>query len=286
MHRYGLRTVATAMAIVLALGLAIAGLGIAYAQQDNVTDNSPGTPRPGHIHAGSCADLGKIDYALNPATIDNLAEDAKPSAGASFQGADTALPALASTTTVEASLSDILSQPHAINFHMSADDLGTYIACGDLGGFVRDGVLYVGLAPVNGSGFAGTATLTDNGDNTTTVEVMLTELPGSSSYGTPVAAGTAVASSAASASGAASAVESSLPSASELPSLSELPSASVAPSTSELPSASELPSTSVVPSASDVLETPTPAGPVASESALPSTSVGVPSTEPTPSTTG
>ena len=280
MQRYGLRTLGTAIALVLALGLVIGGLGIAYAQQDNVTTDSPGTPRPGHIHAGSCATLGAIDYALNPATIDNLAENAQPSANASFQGADTALPVLASSTTVKASLSDILAQPHAINFHESADNLQTYIACGDLGGFVRDGVLYVGLAPENNSGFAGTAVLTDNGDNTTTVDVMLTELPsGSPAAGTPAAAGSAstsaVASASASGVASASAPASSLPSASVVPSTSELPSASELPSTSSLPSASELPSTSSLPSASDVIETPTPAGPVASGSAAP-----------TPSTTG
>ena len=77
------------------------------------------------------------------------------------------------------------------------DDLPTYIACGDIGGFARDGELYVGLLPDPNfpeTPFAGSALLTDNGDDTVTVVVRLVELPtgatGSGTTGTTAPAAT------------------------------------------------------------------------------------------------
>jgi hypothetical protein len=78
-----------------------------------------------------------------------------------------------STSTVEASLEDILGAEHAINVHLSAEEIGVYIACGDITGEQTDGTLEIELQEENDSGYQGMATLMDNGDGTTTVDVML-----------------------------------------------------------------------------------------------------------------
>jgi Cu/Zn superoxide dismutase len=69
-----------------------------------------GTPQPAHIHEGSCAKLNpKPKYGLENVT------DGK------------------STTEVPVSLKDLESGQYAINVHKSADDLKTYVSCGDIG---------------------------------------------------------------------------------------------------------------------------------------------------------
>ncbi len=63
---------------------------------------------------------------------------------------------------------------HAINVHASADDLGTYIACGDIGGItIGEADLPIGLGELNDSDANGVALLHDNGDGTTTVSVFI-----------------------------------------------------------------------------------------------------------------
>jgi hypothetical protein len=87
-----------------------------------LTDNGDGTTtidvlvegatgdHPMHLHAGTCAELGDIVVPLNDVNA---------------QGE--------SVTDVPIALSTILEQgPHAINIHLSADEIQTYIACGDV----------------------------------------------------------------------------------------------------------------------------------------------------------
>ena len=73
-------------------------------------------------------------------------------------------------STVDLALADILAADHSIMVHQSADD-GTVLACGSIGGHDVDGRFLVGISPADGSGYAGIAWLTDNGDGTTGVEV-------------------------------------------------------------------------------------------------------------------
>lgn len=66
------------------------------------------TPRPNHIHSGQCGDtLGGVEYALNDVTDE-------------------------ATTTVDASLESLMDGNHAVNVHLSADEISTYIACGNI----------------------------------------------------------------------------------------------------------------------------------------------------------
>ncbi|MBI4232384.1 S-layer homology domain-containing protein [Candidatus Peregrinibacteria bacterium] len=74
---------------------------------------NPDQTQPAHIHLGSCADLGAVEYPLSSV------EDGK------------------STTTLDISLSDLMEKAKespglAINVHKSADESDVYYACGNV----------------------------------------------------------------------------------------------------------------------------------------------------------
>jgi hypothetical protein len=147
------------------------------------------TPHPAHIHLGTCDELGDVVFPLNDVTA--LGVTASPEAGIEATPVDASDAAMGevvarSTTVVNASLDDIISGGHAINVHESAGNIQNYIACGDITGTVTEGQLQIELGELNDSGFMGQATLTDNGDVTTTVTVTLMQSESGIS-GTPVA---------------------------------------------------------------------------------------------------
>jgi LPXTG-motif cell wall-anchored protein len=69
--------------------------------------NAPG-PHPAHIHSGACPTVGAVVYPLTSVTNGT------------------------STTTVAASIADILKQPMAINVHKSPQEISVYTACGNV----------------------------------------------------------------------------------------------------------------------------------------------------------
>jgi hypothetical protein len=88
----------------------------------SLTDNGDGTTtvdilvdgatggHPAHIHSGTCTELGDVVYPLTD--VDAAGE---------------------SVTVVDVSLADLQTTgPYAINLHLSADEIGTYVACGDI----------------------------------------------------------------------------------------------------------------------------------------------------------
>jgi plastocyanin len=129
---------------------------------------------PAHIHEGTCDNPGEVVIPLSDISADYLV-DGTPSAG-DMVGVETAVDVEASITTADVSLEEILEDEHVIMVHESAQDIETYIACGDIGGMlVGEETLPVGLIELNESGHSGIAWLTDNGDDTTTVSVALTD---------------------------------------------------------------------------------------------------------------
>jgi hypothetical protein len=78
-------------------------------------------------------------------------------------------------------------------FHLSADEIDVYIACGDIGGVVtmdegeEENELIIGLGELNDSGHTGIAWLAAEGD-TTRVRVSLVE-PGGMAAGAEAAQG-------------------------------------------------------------------------------------------------
>lgn len=71
---------------------------------------APATAQPTHIHIGTCGNINKApEYGLVSVTDGT------------------------STSVVKGvQLSDLLKGHYAINVHKSADDLGTYVSCGDI----------------------------------------------------------------------------------------------------------------------------------------------------------
>ncbi len=145
---------------------------------------------PGHIHAGSCEELGDVAFPLQNASVGGPMVGmmgGTPEAGMSEMemgeemGSEDRVPVATSYTVVDAALEDILAEEHAINFHESAENIENYIACGDIGGAVMTGpgmdgggTLVIGLRSLNGSGISGVATL-EGMDDQTAVTVYLAE---------------------------------------------------------------------------------------------------------------
>ena len=157
--------------LTMGMTLALAGSALALGGV-SAADMTADTPHPAHIHSGTCPTPGDVVASLSDVTsqfiMDGTAMATEP------MGQTTAIPVEASGTTVKLAYADILASPHAIVVHKSAEEIGTYILCGDIGGAEMGAAdLPVGLAALNDSGFSGVATLHDNGDGSTRVEVII-----------------------------------------------------------------------------------------------------------------
>jgi plastocyanin len=143
--------------ILVAAGLFVAG-GLGGAAQD-ATPAATGHDHPVHIHLGSCDNLDP-----NPTFM--LTDITAPAGATAESSGPAAIPVEESVTTVDATLDDLRTGGYAINAHESVDNIGTYIACGNLTSATTGDTLAVGLGELNDSGHAGIAVLTANGDQT------------------------------------------------------------------------------------------------------------------------
>jgi hypothetical protein len=142
--------------IAMAVGFSLPGmLAGGVAAQEAIA-----APHPSHVHAGSCAEL-------DPNPLYPLA-DVAPVAPEAESGA-----VEVGTTTIEATLDELLASPYAINAHESADNIDNYVSCGDIAGPVVDGQLLVPLWAQNDSGINGLAVLQTNDAGGTDVTVYL-----------------------------------------------------------------------------------------------------------------
>jgi hypothetical protein len=140
---------------------------------------------PAHIHSGTCDTLGDVVFPLNDLTDPGMM--GTPMAGMAstpMAGRDMGDVVAQSSTTIEASLDDVLGAEHALNVHLSAEQIDVYIACGDVTGTPDGDQLQIDLEELNNSGYQGMAWLMDNGDDTTTVNAVLMQ---SNRMGTPEA---------------------------------------------------------------------------------------------------
>jgi len=132
----------------------------ALAQDATPVAQEAPTPRPVHIHSGDCVDLGDVVVPLNDLTAP---------VGEGAGQAEEASQAESSFTNIPMALDAILAADHAINVHLSAEEIGTYIACGELGGVVDvNGSLVVGLREDSDSGHTGIAFLSPGVDGVST----------------------------------------------------------------------------------------------------------------------
>jgi hypothetical protein len=127
---------------------------------------------PAHIHSGTCDQLGDVVYPL--ADVMTLTGEEMGAAGGHAVK-------VSEVNHVDAPLQEILDGGHAINVHLSAEEIGTYIACGNIGGIVHErengeGMeITIALAELNDSGHVGIAWLGDDGEGGTNVSVSLIE---------------------------------------------------------------------------------------------------------------
>jgi plastocyanin len=156
--------------LVAALAL-VSGLMIGFGSPTKAQESEES--HPAHIHDGTCGEgLGAVVYPLD--NVGGGTMMGTPVAGQQM-GATDAIPVQTSTTVIQTTLDDLVGEAYALNVHESAENIGNYIACGNIGGEVAGGSLAIGLAELNDSGYSGIAWLHDNGDGTTTVLVGLTE---------------------------------------------------------------------------------------------------------------
>lgn len=129
-------------------------------------------PHPAHIHTGTCEELGDVVLPLT--------DIAAPAADAARSGPESAVPVKHSETRVDVPLQEIIDGGHAVNVHLSAEEIGEYIACGDIGGALmmdegdQEAELVIGLRELNGSGHTGIVWFGAEGD-ATLVSVSLIE---------------------------------------------------------------------------------------------------------------
>ena len=129
-------------------------------------------PHPAHIHSGTCDELGDVVFPL--ADVASLTGEEMGAAGAHPVK-------VSEVNNVDVPLQEILDGGHAINVHLSAEEIGEYIACGNIGGTVHErengeGMeITIALAELNGSGHVGIAWLGDDGEGGTNVTVSLIE---------------------------------------------------------------------------------------------------------------
>ena len=155
-----------ALALIVPVGIAQTRTGTVLAQTPTATDG----PHPNHIHAGTCADLGDV--------VVPLTDVAGPSADAERVGPESAHAVKTGRTVVPLPLREIIDGGHAVNVHLSAEEIGEYIACGDIGGVLEtdeDGRthLIIGLGELNDSGHTGTVWFGEDGEETEMVVTLI-----------------------------------------------------------------------------------------------------------------
>ncbi len=154
---------------VLLASIAVGSLTAVSLAQDATPEATPSgaVTRPGHIHTGTCDEVGEV---VGP--LENLAA---PEGGA--VGQSNALTAQTSFSNVGLTLDQILADNHVVNLHLSDEEIAVYIACGEIGGVLdANGALVIGLGETEGSGFSGIAYLAPGADGASTdVSVFLVE---------------------------------------------------------------------------------------------------------------
>jgi len=146
------------------LGSVAALTALALLTPGLAAQNDAAESHPAHIHSGTCANLGDVVAPLTDVTYIGNNEGRT--------GAASAIPVESSETVVDMPLQDLIDGDYAINIHKSADEIDTYIACGDIGGVVTTDQgedqpeLIIGLGELNNSGYTGIAWLGADGDQT------------------------------------------------------------------------------------------------------------------------
>lgn len=151
--------------------LAVFGLLVPVAGAQTPMAETAGHAHPVHVHSGTCAELGEVVVPLNDLTAP----------AGDWTGPDSAVSVTLSENVIDMPLQEIIDGGHAINVHLSAEEIGTYVACGDIGGVITTDEggrqeMMIGLGELNDSGYAGTVWLGPSADGAQTeISVILLE---------------------------------------------------------------------------------------------------------------
>lgn len=118
---------------------------------------------PAHIHSGTCTELGDVVAPLR---------DIAPARGGQTGALTSVAGVEVSVSRVDLTIPQMLRNDHAINAHLSADQLDVYIACGEITGRRNDRNLVVPLQEQNASGYRGVAFLQEDGNRTIVFTVL------------------------------------------------------------------------------------------------------------------
>jgi plastocyanin len=137
-------------------GMDVLAFAIEDASVEGTADVSASDSHPAHVHNGTCEAPADVIFPLG-----NIAAPEGDATGADVPGVEQ------STTKINVSLTNLLDGEHAIVAHLSDEEIGTYLVCGDITGEPADGMLAVQLNELAGSGYIGLAILseTDGGTN-------------------------------------------------------------------------------------------------------------------------
>lgn len=154
------RMIATAGGAAALAGMVVLGGPAAWAQDATPEAVETAAARPAHIHVGTCNEVGEVVAPLTDLTA---------ATGDRVGQARRAITAESSYTSVPMTLDAILGADHVVNVHLSAEEIGTYIACGEIGGFLTpEGAVIIGLREMSDSGFTGIAYLAPGADGAST----------------------------------------------------------------------------------------------------------------------
>lgn len=147
-----------------------------------------------HLHEGTCSDLGTEPVELGElGYVTPLLDPAAATPAGPYppRGPEGAFPTVLGYATVDASLDQLLDQPHAIDVHIINEEEGVDItlACGAVGGVRGNDQLVFGLqaTPSEGVDTTGIAWLQANGDGGVAIRLFVAQGLASGGYG---AAGT------------------------------------------------------------------------------------------------
>src|SRR5215216_1816710 len=158
--RFGKMVVTAGGAAALA-GMVVLSGPAAWAQDATPEATEAMVPRPAHIHTGTCKEVGEVVAPLTDLT--------GATGGDRVGQGRRAIPAESSFTSVPLTLDAILGEDHVVNVHLSAEEIETYIACGEVGGMLTpEGAVIIGLRELNNSGFTGIAYLAPGADGAST----------------------------------------------------------------------------------------------------------------------
>jgi plastocyanin len=98
-----------------------------------------------------------------------LADPAPSEQESATTGSAGAIPVDMIVGRIDRTLQSLLASDHVLAVQTSHDQADRSLACGDIGGIVRDGQLVMGLGEENDSGYSGVAILSPDGAGTTVI---------------------------------------------------------------------------------------------------------------------